>query len=181
MARGYPADWDSRRKAVYKRDNFTCQNCGRRGGPHGNHELHAHHVVPKSKGGTHRKSNLKTLCKQCHNSIHGSTSAPTGRGYSGIPEHGHNRNEPDFGRAINNHIDRKLDHLFINYPIVGAISSCVAFSVILYAVVILFVGADMLLLISIISLTLFGYAAILYREGIESIEDLQNFFEETFD
>jgi hypothetical protein len=178
MARGYPADWDSRRKAVYQRDNFTCQNCGRRGGPHGNHELHAHHVVPKSKGGTHRKSNLKTLCKQCHNSIHGNRSAPTGRRYSEVSES--NRNELNIGRAVNEYIEKRVDQLFINYPIVGAIFGCVALSVILYALVILFAGADILLLISIITLTLLGYTAILYREGIKSREDLQNFFEETF-
>lgn len=79
MSKGYPSDWDSRRESVYQRDDFTCQNCGRKGGPYGDYELHAHHVVPKSKGGTHKKSNLKTLCKQCHNAIHGSKSAPTSK------------------------------------------------------------------------------------------------------
>jgi ribosomal protein S20 len=82
MSKDYPSDWDSRRKEVYQRDNFTCQNCGRKGGQHGDYELHAHHIVPKSKGGTHRKSNLKTLCKQCHNAIHGNKPAPTRSGYN---------------------------------------------------------------------------------------------------
>lgn len=179
MSKDYPSDWDSRRKAVYQRDNFTCQNCGRRGGPYGNYELHAHHIVPKSKGGTHRKSNLKTLCKQCHNSIHGNTSAPTGRGYSGIPEH--SRNEPDFGREIDNYIDKKLDQLFINYPVIGTILGCFALSIIPYAVIAVLVGADILLLILITILMLFGYAVILYREGIESREDFQAFVEEALD
>ncbi len=67
----YPSDWDSRRKEVYRRDNYTCQNCGVKGGPKGGAELHAHHIVPKSKGGTHQLSNLKTVCSQCHNAIHG--------------------------------------------------------------------------------------------------------------
>lgn len=67
----YPPDWDSRRKEVYRRDNYTCQNCGVKGGPNGGAELHAHHIVPKSKGGTHKLSNLKTVCSQCHNAIHG--------------------------------------------------------------------------------------------------------------
>ena len=82
MSRGYPSDWDHRRSKVYKRDNYACQNCGRTGGPHGNAELHAHHIVPKSKGGTHKTSNLKTLCKGCHNAIHGNKSAPTVKGNS---------------------------------------------------------------------------------------------------
>jgi hypothetical protein len=77
MSEGYPSDWGSRRKEVYRRDDYTCQNCGVLGGPHGDAELHAHHIVPKSKGGTHNTSNLKTLCKDCHDAIHGSSVAPT--------------------------------------------------------------------------------------------------------
>lgn len=77
MSEGYPSNWDSRRRRVYKRDNYTCQNCGARGGSHGNTELHAHHIVPKSNGGTHQTSNLVTVCKQCHKAVHGSASAPT--------------------------------------------------------------------------------------------------------
>jgi hypothetical protein len=76
----YPSDWDSRRKNVYRRDNYTCQNCGAKGGPKGHHELHAHHIVPKSKGGTHKLSNLKTVCSRCHKAIHGNSIAPTGNG-----------------------------------------------------------------------------------------------------
>jgi Zn-finger nucleic acid-binding protein len=60
---------------VYQRDDYTCQNCGVKGGRKGNAELHAHHIVPKSRGGTHKKSNLKTICKECHNAIHGDSMA----------------------------------------------------------------------------------------------------------
>lgn len=70
MAKGYPSDWDSRRREVYKRDGYTCQNCGAQGGPYGNTELNAHHIVPKSKGGTQSKNNLVTICKPCHNAVH---------------------------------------------------------------------------------------------------------------
>lgn len=78
IKRDYPDDWDARRRRVYKRDNHSCQNCGRRGGRGGNQELHAHHIVPKSKGGTHQESNLITLCKDCHQAIHDNkTLAPT--------------------------------------------------------------------------------------------------------
>lgn len=77
MSTNYPPDWDSRRKRVYRRDNFTCQNCGSQGGPKGDAELHAHHIVPKAKGGSHNVSNLKTICKDCHNAIHGNSMAPT--------------------------------------------------------------------------------------------------------
>lgn len=76
MDNGYPEDWDSRRREVYQRDGYACQNCGRQGGPGGNVELHAHHVVPKSKGGTHQRRNLITVCAQCHRAIHGQGKAP---------------------------------------------------------------------------------------------------------
>ncbi len=29
-----------------------------------------HHIIPVSKGGTHDRSNLMSLCKSCHNKIH---------------------------------------------------------------------------------------------------------------
>lgn len=79
MSKQYPSDWDRRRKKVYQRDNYTCQNCGVRGGPKGEYELHAHHIVPKSKGGTHKISNLKTMCEYCHSAIHNDVMAPTAR------------------------------------------------------------------------------------------------------
>lgn len=71
MGNGYPADWDRRRKKVYQRDGYQCQRCGASGGGSGNAELHAHHKVPKSKGGSHRLSNLTTLCSDCHSQVHG--------------------------------------------------------------------------------------------------------------
>lgn len=77
MSRGYPSDWDSRRREVYKRDGYTCQNCGSQGGRYGNTELHAHHIVPKSRGGSHSSSNLVTICKPCHNAVHYDHQAPT--------------------------------------------------------------------------------------------------------
>ena len=70
MSDGYPPDWGQRRKKVYARDRYECRNCGRCGGPRGNAELHAHHIVPKAEGGSHEISNLATLCKECHNKIH---------------------------------------------------------------------------------------------------------------
>lgn len=74
----YPSDWNSRRRQVYQRDGYVCQNCGARGGPKGEAELHAHHVVPVSNGGSHEVPNLTTVCKDCHDAIHGDVQAPTG-------------------------------------------------------------------------------------------------------
>lgn len=77
MTREYPPDWNTRRKKVYRRDGYTCQNCGAKGGPHGNTELHAHHIVPKSQGGTHKLENLQTLCARCHDAAHEKNMAIT--------------------------------------------------------------------------------------------------------
>lgn len=63
---GYPTDWDRRRRRVLERDGYTCQACGDRGGPYGDVELHVDHILPKSRGGSHREENLQTLCRGCH-------------------------------------------------------------------------------------------------------------------
>lgn len=69
----YPPDWGERRRAVYRRDDYTCQRCGAQSGPHASGDgvpLHAHHVVPLSEGGSNQLSNLLTLCERCHDEAH---------------------------------------------------------------------------------------------------------------
>lgn len=78
MNDGYPPDWDTRRKKVYRRDGYQCCNCGVYGGPKGEAELHCHHIVPKGRGGSHDDSNLITTCEPCHSAIHNKgVMAPT--------------------------------------------------------------------------------------------------------
>ena len=79
----YPDDWDERRSRVYERDGYACQNCGVQGGPYGAAELHADHITPISKGGSHRLDNLQTLCRTCHDY---KTVRDTGRGLQQTPE-----------------------------------------------------------------------------------------------
>ena len=59
------AEW---RKAVFLRDNFTCQLCGKVGGG-----LQAHHVKRWSTNVNERYqvSNGVTLCEKCHKALHG--------------------------------------------------------------------------------------------------------------
>jgi hypothetical protein len=64
MMLDYPPDWSIRSAAVKTRDR-VCTNCG------SSRILQAHHVVPLSKGGTNKLTNLKLLCEQCHQRIHG--------------------------------------------------------------------------------------------------------------
>lgn len=63
------------RDSVYKRDNFTCQMCKRRGGGR-RHPLNAHHIKPLSQYPELAlvPANGVTLCESCHNSFKGSES-----------------------------------------------------------------------------------------------------------
>jgi hypothetical protein len=62
----YPDDWDSITTAIKKRDNYQCRSCGA-----DNRQLHIHHIVPLGAGGSNAKSNLITLCEDCHGIVHG--------------------------------------------------------------------------------------------------------------
>ena len=54
------------RLACLMRDNFKCQS------PNRIHtrQLHAHHIVERSKSGKDTITNLITLCKECHGNLH---------------------------------------------------------------------------------------------------------------
>lgn len=56
------------RWAVWERDNFTCQICGKR------KHLSIDHIYPESKGGTLELSNLQTLCRKCNSKKGNKTS-----------------------------------------------------------------------------------------------------------
>lgn len=60
--------WRELRDTVFRRDDYTCQYCGARGG-----RLECDHVVPVSRGGPHSLSNLVTACLPCNRRKSGKT------------------------------------------------------------------------------------------------------------
>lgn len=65
-----PHNWDSIRRQVYQNDGYACQCCNAKGGRNGDTELHADHIIPVSRNGTNEYSNLRTLCRMCHQARH---------------------------------------------------------------------------------------------------------------
>ncbi len=59
-----PPDWDARRDSLLML-NPACEACDSPS------NLHIHHIIPISKGGSHREDNLMVLCEECHSSQHG--------------------------------------------------------------------------------------------------------------
>jgi len=53
--------WRRKRDAVARRDQYTCQVCGRI-----TDEGDADHVIPLSKGGTDDLRNIRWMCRPCH-------------------------------------------------------------------------------------------------------------------
>ena len=49
---------------VFKRDNYTCQICGR--SAQDGVQLHCDHIKPVAKGGKTELDNLQTLCQECN-------------------------------------------------------------------------------------------------------------------
>lgn len=56
----------SLREQIMKRDNYTCQSCGKYMPDEVG--LHIDHIIPVSKGGKTVASNLQVLCSKCNGS-----------------------------------------------------------------------------------------------------------------
>ncbi|MBI5305603.1 MAG: HNH endonuclease [Chloroflexi bacterium] len=49
------------RRAIFRRDNFTCQYCGVQ-----SHHLTVDHVMPRHRGGKHTWNNVVSACPPCN-------------------------------------------------------------------------------------------------------------------
>jgi len=61
------------RREVFKRDNYTCQYCGRK-----TKNLTLDHVVPRRLGGAHDWTNVVSACRACNRKKGGRTLAEAG-------------------------------------------------------------------------------------------------------
>lgn len=57
--------FENTKAKVLNRDNYTCQCCKTR-----KRNLHVHHIVYRSNGGSDEEDNLIVLCKSCHDKLH---------------------------------------------------------------------------------------------------------------
>lgn len=64
--KGMRYGFDTLREAVFQRDNYTCQICGK--GLEDNAILCVHHIGFRKRDRSNRSSNLLTVCSHCHTS-----------------------------------------------------------------------------------------------------------------
>ena len=58
-------NWQEQRRRKLRVWHGRCEDCGDKPT-----RPHVHHIVPRSKGGTHELSNLKAVCTECHAAEH---------------------------------------------------------------------------------------------------------------
>ena len=63
---GYGLHWKDLSRMVRERDGWVCHRCGWHAVGRNRYFLHAHHIVPRGRGGTDTPDNLISLCLECH-------------------------------------------------------------------------------------------------------------------
>jgi 5-methylcytosine-specific restriction protein A len=66
-ARGYGPEWRRLSLAVRARAGNRCERCGQ--APTEPYAMTVDHIRPRSLGGTDHPSNLRVLCRSCHQTI----------------------------------------------------------------------------------------------------------------
>lgn len=65
----YGKNWKELSEQCKIKANYKCQKCGK-SFINNKIALHAHHIIPLSKGGRNILANLIAVCEDCHSHIH---------------------------------------------------------------------------------------------------------------
>jgi len=88
------------RREVFRRDNFTCQYCGRH-----NLSLTIDHVIPRHMGGPHTWGNVVAACSSCNHRKGGRTPEESGMRPLHFPKEPPNSAYYIFGRHLSENAD----------------------------------------------------------------------------
>lgn len=83
------------RREVFRRDNYTCQYCGKRSG-----HMTIDHVIPRHMGGKHTWDNVVTACSACNHRKGGRSLQEAGLRLSRPPAEPPRSAEYVFGHRI---------------------------------------------------------------------------------
>jgi len=83
------------RREIFRRDNFTCQYCGRN-----NSDLTVDHVLPRHMGGKHIWTNVVAACPGCNHRKGGRTVEEAGMRLLHYPAQPPNSAHYTFGRHL---------------------------------------------------------------------------------
>jgi len=107
FVRAFKRDVALNRKNILKRDNFTCQYCGK------NQEiLTTDHIIPKAQGGPESWYNLVTACVKCNNRKGDRTARQAGLSLIQKPKKPHRYSYIRFFSSIPD--DRWKPYLFLD-------------------------------------------------------------------
>lgn len=65
----YGSSWQHLSTTVREQASWQCSKC-HKSMFNNKQQLHAHHIIPLSKGGSNAQSNLIALCADCHSQEH---------------------------------------------------------------------------------------------------------------
>lgn len=88
------------KREIFRRDNYTCQYCGKRTG-----RLTLDHVIPRHLGGSYSWENIVTACPDCNHKKGGRTAEQAGMDIRNPPRRPHANAEYIFGRYMFNYGD----------------------------------------------------------------------------
>lgn len=88
------------RREIFRRDNYTCQYCGRRSG-----EMTVDHVLPRHLGGKHIWTNVVTACPACNHQKGGRRLGESGMKLIRLPQEPPSSALYIFGRHLTENMD----------------------------------------------------------------------------